>query len=442
MRKSVLVCGVFVLLACKSIPTTTSGSGSVAVVQTPVLDFDLEAVEGTRMFLDPAIAQNVGVAVCGDHFPVGSQGFQNVSEVVDFFNTAPLSPFSMSLVTTNAHIPESQLFGCGTDLHSLFSTADIYICMLDNGFNINGCGSSGQDFTATAFVAKYVASSQQWRCCTNTNGELYNKAVLCLNKESNNNPSLPDFNEYFNDPMGNGSLAPSVGVLYHEIGHMLHMGHNNDRLVSYYQIFDGFCNWRGEGTAPIGLTENEDKRSPRITGYTRKVWDDIYGPGRNENGDQFEWVMHELINQRDSNGNVVWNSTHYYGKINPQTLRLDGGVLKDVDNGQNATFYIQFSNSRFRPLPPNFSAVQLRVSLKNNIGNSLVLYEGDITIRFPEDYAQFDIVATDFDAISSSDFNAFVGAQSFIEFQINGNNTWNEFTDADNILKYDVTVVP
>lgn len=440
MKKLTLLLVIIIFISCKTGNITQYPIGN---------NFDLNIVEGQRMFFAPQHVENLRVIVCGEHFPNGSQALENVRNAIAVFNNTPYIKikFRAQINLTATHIPETELYTCGQNRHPIFNDNDIYIYMAETAFNKDGCGLMTDDPNtpndesvpgATAYVAKYVNTNNEWTCCTNEIGVAYDKAILCLKKGN--------FSDYFNDITRSGN-APSTGIITHEMGHMFHMGHNSgngplNKRDNYHQIFDGLCNWVGNIDWSTGPRSSDwqhdfDKRAPRITAYTRAVFDAKY-PLQNTNEDElFEWTIHQILNFRDSNNIVSDRSLKFFSLANPSSLNWSGSNLTDTNTSNNAIFNMQFSNPSNKSILTNPKNLRIEISLNDNLGNRVILIDQEVTIKFNGFLSQFNFTGES-ENLNTGMFSALSGTSFTIQYKIDSNNRYTEFDETNNILEHSV----
>lgn len=293
--KSILIIAILLLLMTQSL------FGQLQVF--PIQDHaDMDTIEGVRYHANPATLHK-DIALSSQHFPVGSQGYANVKACIDYLNSLPFLSLSFTLHSVPHH-DESVVFSCG-DPANLKQDYDLYIDLFTQAPDIGQCQLSS--FTgAAAYVAHFINNGWVWG--GNVNGQPSDHAVLLLNESF--------FSDYYADHT-QSDLAPSVGLIWHEIGHWLHHGHVDERH-SQYHVHDHMANWRGTCG---GLTHAEDLRKPRVSAFVRALFDDVYGPAYTDT--KYEFSMQDIINVVPQGETPYYKHSHiHHDYVNPRYLHI------------------------------------------------------------------------------------------------------------------------
>lgn len=423
-------------------PTQHTIRDSVKQYPLPT-DLDVLEVEGQRMHFKPELVGKLRIIACGAHFPTNSQGYENLQTVIDFFNATPYIKikFNPEISLTSGHIHENDLYGCGDNLNPIFNDHDIYVCFVDSVFERGGCTALHGEPRATASVAKYVANQKLWNCCTNEEGVPFDKAILRI-KSTN-------FAPYVNNS-SSSRHAPSTGILAHEFAHMFYMGHYGkngplEKRPIEYQQFEGLCNGVGnfDIDAPIpssSFQHRGDFRSPRMTAYSRAIFDAIYPITGQQTDDKYEWTIHQVLTFKDSNGRV--NSTipktiRFFNRVNPKRLLWNGNKLVDRDSGEDPVFYIQFSNPSNKPVSGRNKVVQINVELIDNLENRIRLKKMSVFPALNGEYVQYHAKMIG-STVTQEDINQLRGNQFQLMFSVDSNDQFEEFDETNNEIQYTV----
>ncbi|MBN1410142.1 MAG: hypothetical protein JW969_04805 [Spirochaetales bacterium] len=416
-------------------PDTNFPPGSTVSV-IPIPDsFDIRTVEGNRLHPKAELLNNMRVVICNTHFPPGSQGRANVQKIIDLFNDTPYLGVHMTLSPVD-EIEEEVLFGSRPEYSKV-----LYIDIIEQHPKNDNIGDELVTYdSSTAFLAQYGDDPNDdkdesiW--CWGRN-DLYgtapgfatDQAVLPLRKEF--------FSDYSAYPLIYSGNAPSAGVLFHEMGHYFHMEHPERRFG--YQVLDNMCNRVGHVD---GLTHDHarDFREPRITAYTRKIFEDVYH--LNYADTKQEWVIHDILGKNV--GASEWADTdyRYFTFPNPRSIgyEMTSGRLIDLNTGNPINIRTQFSDAS--RLTAGNGTVKLRVTIEDsNTLQSLTLVDYNVPIHMDDFYAQYDFDEFIDVEFSAGNVNPLVGSADLeLVFKIDADNSFEEYHEYDNDLRTPVTL--
>lgn len=298
-------------------------------------------IEGKRHHLHPDHAGDMVVAVCEDHFAVGTQGRENLEVAIDKVNRVSGVGIHMEIEEV-PHEDGMDLYDDPSDHIAVGQRMMVELTELD---------PNGGTFDSSGSVFHWIEDLPEvdlWDWGNREQPAPRRSDFVVLAIHGGVGKGFP---EYASDPQTVVDRAPSVGLLSHELGHAFQAGHDQDRTFTgdldrdvALQQFAGMAANRGGTT----LFHDGDPRHGTVTGYGKALLRHYY-PTTDLLDRQPQWVNHlVLIVPRDTpseEGAVV--EAVGVASANPSLLRHDASTDQIVDcaTGESPVFHMQYSDA-------------------------------------------------------------------------------------------------
>ena len=307
----------------------------------PLPDRAVPMLEGRRKHLSAESARRIRVEACPEHLPQGSRAWDNLAKAVSTLNAARRVALHLELVPAERHLDPRRLFAVPrpTDPPTIrvdFSTEN----------------PKGGELKASGAAFQFHTASKAWRWGDDGQSLATHSGVVAFNPVRGfrrhmaaPRPGMPGY-----DP----ASAPSLGVLSHELGHLLGFGHDEKRkepeLVglavhrgSGRHVTDGV---KADGTIRTGA----DQRQGKISAYTQWALERRY-PVQTPVPDQKpEWHLHEVVAfpetppwVTDPDGKML--QSWELSDLVPDRLRATAQGYVDCRTGKAPVLYIQYSDT-------------------------------------------------------------------------------------------------
>lgn len=150
--------------------------------------------------------------------------------------------------------------------------------------------------------------------------------------------------------MKDAQLAPSVGVLGHELGHILGFTEQRSRRYPLSEFYGP--------TGNLGMWDVDDAVTGVVSAYADWLMSHTYGTGNASS--QNSWRMHEVLSHRDAGDlhkHVRGSGSRSFKSYNPQRLRWDSvkQYYVDCETGKMPVYTMQFSEVEATPADDAFA---------------------------------------------------------------------------------------